>query len=331
MAQFEKTEGVYSKLKHELEEFLTYYQFLFDTNPKILKIKNRADEEKYWEAIVKHEYFRHHSYDRFGAEDYDLAIYNFMSDVYIDVLFDDRITNPKLEWIFALHLNLTDIVEVPNFLDYQLEQIFKNELDKFILYLECVVIEFEDNEWFDSKHQKVLQLYLARKNSALANEETPTFQILTNDQVLENSNSEKYDEKPLPPPDGWIKINSKIDYKQLKEIFSFLHTESNGDTDGLTFLTKAEVDELLMYGLTYPPNKRLKPFKLNISRKRTLKTIYYCFYRIYQFLNPEIVLKKDIVDFLINNFQNFENSNKNSLYKNIKNLKPPKMIFDLII
>lgn len=325
-SQYEEKKGVYSKLLEDLDEFLLHYGFLFDDNPKVIKIDD--SENECLQAISNHEYFRHHNCTTFGG-DGNLLLYNFTSDVYINVLYDQRLTDPKLEWIFALHLNLTDIREVPDFLDYQLQNIFKNDKLKFIRYLECLVIEFEDAKWFSEKHHRVIQFFLNREIIALSNGATASSLNVRNTLILENNDSTTSDEKPLTPPEGWNKINCKIDFKQLKKIFSFLHTESNGDTDGLTFLTKAEVDKMLMYGLAYPPTKLLIPFKLNISRKRTLKTIYYCFYRLYQFLNPEIVPKKVIVDFLINNFQNFENSNPESLYLNIRNLKPPKMIFDL--
>jgi hypothetical protein len=101
-SQYEEKKGVYSNLWEELDEFLLYYQFLFDDNPKIIKIDDSENEIECLQAISNHGYFRHHNCTTFGG-DGNLLLYNFTSDAYINVLCDQRLTYPKLEWILALH------------------------------------------------------------------------------------------------------------------------------------------------------------------------------------------------------------------------------------
>lgn len=222
---------------------------------------------------------------------------------------------------FALRLSQIDLMHTTAFLDYQLSVTFEGEFEKFKSFLVPLSIKY-----------KIIELNAFGRE----NKEILTPEIV---DIVKNWIDIKSKTNFLPPPEAeqedefipenWKVIKGQLSPEQIKYALSFLYKETGNDTDGKAFLTEVEVIELLKYGFAYPKEKRNAPFKLEISTKRTIKTIYYCFYRLYFALDKDYIDKDDIVNFLINNFVNFEIKDKANIYLNIKNLKPARMKFDI--
>lgn len=237
--------------------------------------------------------------------------------------YDDMHLKDAFCLFFALRLSQIDIMHTATFLDYQLKVTFGSNFEKFKSFLIPLSIKYKTIELsaFGKEEKEIL---------------TPEIVDIVKDWIRIKTNANF-----LPPPtteqegeflpENWRVIKGKLTPEQIKYILSFLYKETGNDTDGKAFLKETEFEELLKYGFAYPKEKRNQPFKLEISTKRTVKTIYYCFYCLYQALDKDFIDKNDIVNFLINNFENFNIENRQTIYENIKNTRPAKMKFDILM
>jgi hypothetical protein len=275
----------------------------------------------------------------YGGEAYDLTV-----EVTLDKReYDDIHLRNAFALFFALKLSQVDLLQIDFFLDYQLQVTFENNFEQFKLFLiplsmqykTIVIDEFKD-ESINILSDNVIQLvelwlnarqknakYLMQQEPPKQQQQPPKQEELCNEPLMQNI--AKQDD--TTPPDNWKLIYVRMTQQKIKDILSFLYKEVG--SDGKAFLTENEFNELLKYGFGYPKQKSDKPLKLALSTERTKAIIYYCFYCLYQKLGAEHTDKKDIVNFLINNFENFKQENYQTIYDAIKNEKPRKMAFDI--
>lgn len=225
----------------------------------------------------------------------------------------------EAHFIYAATFSLIESLNLHDFLTFQLDTYFESNAERFKTYLKDLILTYKDELQFND--------YTLLKMSDFFNDESLKLFLRSLDKLSILKEAE--DNEELNIPNDWIKIKGVLNTKQIRHFFSFLHTETLDD-DNLTFLKKHEVDEILMNGFSISPTPRNKKFRLNTSAKRTYVVIYYSFYQLCKrhFPNSEWGRNR-IVDFLIQNIVDFDESKRLNLYSNLKDVKPKKMTFDI--
>ena len=152
---------LYKTLRNAFEDFLIRYQWLLDKNPKEFNFNSLEERDEFQLAIEEHVCFRNHYCDNFQVQKNGLILYCFDNDVYVNLFDYNNVTEPKLDWLFALQLSLIDLIEIADFLDYQFEECFKSDKSKFSKFLKSLIIKYEDESWFGKKYIKRVKLYIA--------------------------------------------------------------------------------------------------------------------------------------------------------------------------
>jgi len=168
-----------------------------------------------------------------------------------------RVEDPKdLEYsfYFALTLRQTDILQVPNFLKHK----SKRYEGDFLVFLDLVLVDFDD--LFMEKTKVVVREWMQTQQEEIALLKKTAF---------------------LPVPKGWKRIEGRLEPAEIKSAFSFLYEIADFTSDKTGYLTKAEVGELLKYGIAFPRgNREVKPFTLNLNRERSRRLFFACIYQI---------------------------------------------------
>ena len=168
-----------------------------------------------------------------------------------------RIEQPKdLEYsfYFALTLRQTDVLQMPKFLKQQ----SKRYDGDYLVFLDLVLVDFDDI--FMDKTKVVVRDWIQAQQEEITLLKKTAF---------------------LPVPKGWKQIEGRLEPAEIKSAFSFLYEIAEFTQDGAGYLTKAEVAELLEYGIAFPKGaQKIKQFSLNLSRERSKRLFFSGIYQI---------------------------------------------------
>jgi hypothetical protein len=118
------------------------------------------------------------------------------------------------------------------------------------------------------------------------------------------------------------KIVGRLNDSEINKFFSFLYTEKI--YQNAPILTHEDVKKLLINGLSITDQPSGEYFNLNISTNQK-GIIQYCFYKLYEKHRLFDSIKKDILQFLINNFTQFKGMDIEKLNKNTTGERPKRM------
>lgn len=261
-----------------------------------------------------------------GIINYGVFCYNLLMDLTLDKREYNSIHLKRPFCLFfALKLSQVDLMEINDFLDYQLKETFEENFIEFKSFLNPLLIRYRFND-FEGFKKEILNVEIVNiARDWLANQEH--YYIFSN-------NSEKIEGQtrvlPLPLPENWtaIPIKEKYEHRNLLDFFSFLYKETGGDPKHDTYMLKKDVEELFQYGLAYPNVEGHEKFVLNSSKSYRSEAVFFYCLSIFRanFLDYH-GNKKDLVTFLIRNFQNFKDENHSTFERNFRSNKPKTFKF----
>lgn len=213
-------------------------------------------------------------------------------------------TEPSYYLFFAFTLRQTAIIHIPEFLSYYQA---KHEGGDYFLFLRGVLNENED--LFSKSQIKTVKEWVKKYK---------------NKQIIEITNN-VVEEIPII---GFDPILGRLNKEKFATFLTFLCNENNGDTE--PFLSKEIVKKLIENGLVLPKEgNEVTKYEIKDTAKKTLKTVYHCFYKLYDSHSNNRFCKEQIALYLKANFSNFDKLEVDSLKNSLKSVKPPSMTFEI--
>jgi hypothetical protein len=219
-----------------------------------------------------------------------------------NAVFDVPSTSHSYYTLFAFTLRQTPIEYIDDFLEYH-----KNKYSgtNYLLFLKGLIDEKE--ELFTKQQIKTVKKWVKIENK---------------DPKIGQSEEEQNNETKFNP------ILGRLNKEKFATFLTFLCNETNGDTE--PFLSKETVAKLAKNGLVLlKEGNELVKYEINVTAKKTLKTIYHCFYKLNESHSNNRSCKEQIANYLKVNFSNFDNLDINSLKNSMKSIKPPSMTFEI--
>jgi hypothetical protein len=218
---------------------------------------------------------------------------------------DDKLQNTgNHALLFAFTLRQTAIADLYDFLDYNKT---KYKGANYFQFLRGILNE-EENLFSVGQTETINEWIIENK--------APKAKIITEEPIEQDEDF----------GDNFSPIIGRLNKDEFAKFLSFLYRETNRDTE--PFLSEAEVAKLVCNGLALP-QEETKQYELKISAKKTLKTIYHCFYMLYDKHNQNRNCKDDIAAYLKFNFTNFKNIEIANIKDSMRSEKPSTMRFNI--
>lgn len=251
-----------------------------------------------------------------GRHAYDLHLH-----VTLDLREYENINyRPYFSFYFALKASQVEFSTLDKFLNYQLKETFKYDIEEFRRFLTLLVREKLEIpiDTYDMDNTQMRQILTVERVESISD------WIASHDKT----NPQTLLAEPEKLPSGWKKLTGVLTFSQIKDALSFLYIETFDDLDGKTFMTEEQFLDWIKYGIAYPDRPLQYRFHLNLSPKRNKGVLRHCFSHFFEKLEAPYGSKTEFACFLIYTLDEFKDDIPKSLASNLKDGKPQKMNFN---